>query len=282
MKERSAFKSPEGKAAILRSYDLLLEHWPGAHERLHLDTRYGSTFVVACGPKDAPPVILLHGSWMNSAMWVGAATQYATHHRVYAVDMPGEPGRSDERQLSLATDDYAQWLHDVFDALKIPRARLVSISLGAWLATKFAVTFPEKVEKLALLCPAGIGPQRLSFLLKSLPLMLLGDRGMELSLRKVNGSQDVPDVIMEFMKLVGKNYNYRREPVPMFSDSELQRLTMPTILFVGEKDVMFYSEETAARPGRLLPHAKINIIPGAGHTLINLDDKIIEFLGSRP
>lgn len=281
MKERLAYKSPAGKAAILQSYDQLMEHWPCPREEMHVSTRYGSSFVVACGPEDAPPLILLHGAWMNSATWVGAAAKYRTCYRVYAVDIPGEPGRSDEHQLPFRTGDYAQWLHDVVDALKIPRVSLVGMSLGGWLATKFAIVFPERVEKLVLLCPAGIGPQRLSFLFKSLPLMLMGEKGLEKSLSKVNGSQDVPDVIMEFMKLVGKNYNYRTESFPLFSGSELQRLSMPTILFVGEKDVMFHSEKSAARMRSLLPHAKINVIPGAGHTLLNLEDRIIDFLDDR-
>jgi pimeloyl-ACP methyl ester carboxylesterase len=85
---------------------------------------------------------------------------------------------------------------------------------------------------------------------------------------------------LKISKLIGENFNYRREIIPLYSDSELKQLTMPVILFVGEKDVIFYSVKTAKRLGNLLPHANINIIPGAGHALINHADKISIFLAS--
>ncbi len=49
---------------------------------------------------------------------------------------------------------------------------------------------------------------------------------------------------------------------------------MPTILFVGDKDITFHSIETARRLGNLLPHANINVLPGTGHVIINITDKI--------
>ncbi len=64
----------------------------------------------------------------------------------------------------------------------------------------------------------------------------------------------------------------------MFSDSELKRLSMPVILFVGDKDIMIHSIETAKRLGNLLPHANINVLPGTGHTIINITDKINKIL----
>jgi pimeloyl-ACP methyl ester carboxylesterase len=47
---------------------------------------------------------------------------------------------------------------------------------------------------------------------------------------------------------------------------------------VGEKDIMLHSEKTAKRLGDLLPHAKVNVIPEAGHVLINLTNSIVGFI----
>jgi pimeloyl-ACP methyl ester carboxylesterase len=87
--------------------------------------------------------------------------------------------------------------------------------------------------------------------------------------------------MLEYQKLIGKSFNYRREIIPLFADSEIERLTMPIALFVGEKDIMLHSAMTAKRLIGLLPHANVNIIPGAGHTLIDLTDKISDFLVSK-
>jgi pimeloyl-ACP methyl ester carboxylesterase len=50
------------------------------------------TFVVSCGPADAPPVVMLQGSGANAAMWLPDVEAYAQRLRLYAVDAIGEPG----------------------------------------------------------------------------------------------------------------------------------------------------------------------------------------------
>lgn len=278
MKAKLAFKSQEGKKAVLEFYDSLLEHWTLPNEKLYVNTRYGNTFIIASGEKEAPPLILLHGSAMNSIMWTGDAREYSRNYRVYAVDMPGEPGRSDEKQLPFSGPDYADWLNDVFNALSIEKASLIGISLGAWMSIKFSVCYPEKVEKLVLLCPAGVGAQKTSFLFKAMAHMILGEKAIEKLYKEVNGNQPIPEVMLKYQKLIGENFNFRRDGIPLFSDSELKRLTMPTVLFVGEKDIIFHSLKTAERLRNLVPHANINVLPDAGHTLINLVDEISAYL----
>ena len=280
MKNKLAFKSQKGKTAVLEFYDALLEHWPLPNEKLYVNTRFGSTFVIATGKKNAPPLILLHGSAMNGIMWMGDVSLYSQNYRVYVVDIPGEPGKSDEHQLPFTGPAFAEWLNDVYKALSIEKASLIGISLGAWLAIKFSVNYPEKVDKLVLLCPAGIGRQKISFLITATVYRLLGEKVVNRLFPKVNRNQSIPEVVLKYQKLIGENFNYRREIIPLYSDSELMRLTMPTILFVGDKDVIFHSEKTAQRLGNLLPHANINMMPGAGHVLINLTDRISVFLAS--
>ena len=104
---------------------------------------------------------------------------------------------------------------------------------------------------------------------------------MEKLYRKISGNQPIPEEVLQYQMLIGKYFNFRREQIPLFSDCELKRLTMPLILFVGEKDIMFQSVKTAERLRKLLPQATINFLPGAGHALINLVDEINAFLLAR-
>lgn len=280
MKTKLAFKSQEGKVAVIRFYDSFLEHWMSPNEKFYVNTRYGNTFIIACGDKEAPPLILLHGSAMNSVMWMGDAGEYSRNHRVYAVDIPGEPGRSDEKQLPFHGPAFAEWLNDVYKALSIKKASLIGMSLGAWLAIKFSVSYPEKVDKLVLLSPAGIGPQKVSFIINATAHRILGEKVVSRLFRKVNMSQSIPEAFLKYQKLVGENFNYRREVIPLFSDSELRRLSMPVALYVGGKDVMLHSEKSAKRLGSLLSHAEINVLPESGHAVLNISDKIGKFLTS--
>jgi hypothetical protein len=61
MSRPSAFKTPEGEAALLAAYDAALRLWPVPYEEMDIPTQCGMTHVVVSGPKDAPPVVLLHG-----------------------------------------------------------------------------------------------------------------------------------------------------------------------------------------------------------------------------
>lgn len=273
-----AFKSEGGKKEVLKYYDMLLTKGSLPYEKLMVNTSYGETFIIGMGKKELPPIVLLHGSGMNSAMWIKEMDEYSQTHRVYAVDMPGEPGKSDERQLPFESDDFSNWLNEVFNALSIDRASIVGISLGAWLGTKFAIKYSDKVDKLVLLCPAGIGTQKKSFIFKFLFYSLLGEKGIDKLYYKINGDKPIPDIMLSYQKLIAKHFNFRRVTIPIFSDSELKKLTMPVALFVGGKDIMLHSDKTANRLGLLLNHAEINFIQEEGHSIVNHGNEIRKFL----
>lgn len=88
------YASAAGGRAVERRYREILGLWPIPNKRLTIQTREGDTFVVACGPQDAPPLLLLHGSGANTAMWMGDVADWGQDFRVYAVDLVGEPGLS--------------------------------------------------------------------------------------------------------------------------------------------------------------------------------------------
>lgn len=209
-------------------------------------------------------------------MWVSDILKYYQKYRVYVLDLPGEAGRSDERQLPFNTSDFDDWLYDVFNGLLVSKAVVMGASLGAWLATKFAIRYPEKIDKLVLLCPAGIGTQNKKIIFAALFYMIFGEKGRRKLFKIINGNVDMPEIFFQFQTLIGKNFNIRKEHIPIFSDEELRRLTMPVFLFVGAKDIMLHSMETADRIKKLVPNARITILPEGGHSLINLTDTIFE------
>lgn len=273
-----AFKSIDGKNEVIKYYETLVNNWSFPHEEFYIKTSYGETFIIACGKEDLPPLILLHGSGMNSVMWINEMVEYSKNFRVYAVDIPGEPGKSDENQIDFQGDHFSNWLNHVLDALLIEKASIVGISLGAWLGTKFSVKYPNRVNKLVLICPAGIGPQKKSFIFKFLFHMLFGEKGLDKIYYKINGNKPIPEVMFNYQKLIAKHFNFRRVVIPLFSDTELATLKMPVALFVGGKDIMLDSYKTAKRLSTLVKHADINIFPEEGHSLVDQGDEIREFL----
>ncbi len=125
MAAESIYKSLAGQKAIMDLYDSMLARWPVPHESIYLPTRHGDTFVIASGPESAPPLALIHGAGSNSMTWAGDIAEYSIKYRTYAVDLPGEPGKSAPNRLAWDGPAFAEWLADVFEALKIEKAVIV-------------------------------------------------------------------------------------------------------------------------------------------------------------
>lgn len=277
------WKSPEGAAAVRERYRAFLAHWPVPSVERTVPTRHGETFVVASGPEGAPPVVLLHGSASNSAMWMGDVAVWAQRFRVYAVDVIGEPGLSADDRPSLASGAYEPWLEDVFAGLGLSRAALVGISLGGWLALDFATRCPERASALVLLCPGGVGKHR-NVLLWAAPLLLLGPWGRRMVTRRIAGPAPAGPVspaaqaFGAFMQLIFANFRPRRERLPRFSDEALRRLAMPVMCVLGAKDAMIDSAGTRDRLARNVAGVDIRWLPDAGHFLAPQTVPIAAFL----
>src|SRR5579863_6204555 len=126
---RAIYKSAEGERAVRERYLEMLKRWPVPNQQLRVQTREGETFIVASGDQNAPPLLLLHGSVANSAMWMGDIAAWAAHFRVYAVDLIGDAGLSAPSRPALASEAHALWLDDVLRALSLTRVSMVGMSL---------------------------------------------------------------------------------------------------------------------------------------------------------
>ncbi|WP_326620301.1 alpha/beta fold hydrolase [Streptomyces decoyicus] len=273
------YKSEAGAREIQQRYQEMLRSWPVPAEHVRIPTREGETFAVVSGPEDAPPVLLLHGSGANATMWQDDIASWARHFRTYALDVIGEPGLSAPSRPPLASDAHARWLDEVLDGLGITNASVVGTSLGGWLALDYATRRPERVTRLTLLCPGGVGRQKVGWLFKALLLRPFGRRGALRSTRAVTGL-DSPQTrhALDHVMLTFSHFKPRTERLPVFPDSALHRLTMPVLVTAGARDAMFDSAGTARRMRQCVPHATVNLLPEAGHALLHQTDSVLAFL----
>jgi len=275
---KSIYKSTAGQREILALYDKVLSQWPVPNEHVHIPTRYGDTFVIGSGDPTAPPLVLLHGTASNSATWAGDAVEYSRHYRVYAVDIPGEPGKSDPTRFSWDGPAFTDWLDDVLNGLNVEKAIWVGMSLGGWAVLRYAVDRPEQVDKLVLIVPAGVCQPRGSFILRLVFFSLLGDWGRQHLKKMIFKDMAMPEDLELFLTLVDRYFNYRQGSPPLFTDEELQGLHLPVLYLAGEQDAMLNTPKTAERLQNLLPDVTINIIKDAGHATINTTPLTIAFL----
>jgi pimeloyl-ACP methyl ester carboxylesterase len=269
----SVFKSAERRDKMRDYYNGILSKFP--FEQKYVGTTYGQTFMLAAGDESNPPVILLHGSNSNSAFWFPEILALSAHYRVYAVDIIGEAGNSDEYRPDLNSNDFAVWIKEVQDALNIEKSIIVGNSLGGWMSLKFSTSYPARVTKLILIASAGIAPVHQQFLQNVKDSRQ--DDGTVLITADVIGESNIPKEVIEFMNLIAQSYNPIQE-LPLFDDGQLLKLNMPVVFIDGEDDVIINAKESAQRLSRLIPSAQTMLIQNCGHSITNVIDYIQPFL----
>lgn len=111
---------------------------------------------VSASRGDLAPVLLLHGLFDEARGWRDLPERLArAGHRVLAPDLPGHgTSEQDAADPEAAVEILARWL-----AQEVPDGplRLVGHSLGAVLATRLALLLGQRVERLVLIAPVGLG-----------------------------------------------------------------------------------------------------------------------------
>lgn len=278
MSSGGIYRSAQGEQEVMGLYARALAQWPVPFTTREVATRHGATFIIECGRTEAPALLLVHGACSNALSWMGDVAAYAPHFRVLAVDVPGEPGRSAPLRPDHQGPAFAEWMEDVLEGVGVASTCLLGISKGGEVVLKFATTHPDRVDKLVLLAPGGIAPVRKSFLLRAVVLSFCGGWGRA----RINGisfsGDQVDPAAVEFMDVILRNFHPEVSRPYLFSDQELRRLTMPTLVVVGENDALMDSPRILARTREVMPRATCLPLPGRGHVLMALADTIAPYL----
>ena len=239
----------------------------------HVETRRGIRAAVREGGSGAP-LVYLHGTG-GLLSEEPLLDLLAKHFHVYA---PVWPGYGEEPGEELLEDMLDFTLHgwDVVDALGLDRTHLVGHCMGGMIAAEMACLGPSRVERIALLAPAGLWldehPQADLFATTpfELPALLFADaeQGQRILTQGLDFSND--EALSDFM--VG---NARRLgtagkilfPIPNRRLSKrLYRMSAELLLLWGAEDRLIpplYAKAWA----ELVPHAEAVTLDGAGHML---------------
>ena len=125
-------------------------------------TREGNMHFVKQG--NGYPLVMLHPLGTSTWAWHTVIDSLSQHYTCYAFDMLGH-GESEKPQRHFNLPDYARALDDACQLLNIHRGHYLGNSVGACLAIEMAASYPDRLDKLALVgCPVWdprTGVQRL-------------------------------------------------------------------------------------------------------------------------
>jgi pimeloyl-ACP methyl ester carboxylesterase len=292
MSQRTAFRTPAGEAAYLAAYDAALKAWPVPYEESDIPGPFGTTHVISSGPATASALVLLHGYMATSTMWSPNIAALSRTHRVHAVDVMGQPGRSVPDQPITSAADYASWLTATLDALRLDRVFLAGMSFGGWLALHYAVAEPQRIRKLVLLSPGGLLPMVRQFAERALPMVWLPARFTVNWFFRWLGFEDracAPTLLLAYLGL--KHFRMPLATVRILPavvpDQALRSLHVPTLLLIGDHEVISDPVRALERARRLIPDFRGELVPGSGHEMCSsqhqlVDARILEFLDESP
>lgn len=262
------FPSAEAERDFYAAYDAMLARWPVPVEKLDVPSRYGSTRVNVCGPADGPALVLLHGGGTDSTMWFANVAELSARHRVYAVDQIGAAGRSVHDGLPLRTpSDLMTWLDELLSGLKLSDVDLCGHSYGGWIALGYTLHAPERVRRLVLLeptrCFAGISPR---YLLRALPMLLRPNpRRVRGFLTWESGAAGVDEQALELAASAVAFSSSRVVTGPAPAADRIRSLRTPTLLLLAEHSRQHDIARVARNAERLLPDARVVVLPGVSH-----------------
>ncbi|MCZ3366813.1 MULTISPECIES: alpha/beta fold hydrolase [Methanobacterium] len=291
MENYHPFKSQDAKEAYLKLYDDTAKLWPLPSEVKMIDTSYGKTFVRISGPADVPPLVLLHGMGSNSLMWLRNIESLSEDYRTYAIDDIYGNGRSIYTKTIKDSNDFVNWLDELFDVLELGNnINLMGMSYGGWQAGLYALRFPDRLNKVALLAPAAtVLPVSSAFGIRAifsmLPVRYFTKRLMYWVMEDaVKKDEEAMSELVDAMFLASKSFKTRRPPEPtVFDDDEWKSIGVPMLYVVGENEKIYSAEKAVRHLNTVAPQIKTEIIHNAGHDLASVqaemvNKKVLEFL----
>ncbi|MGQ9806004.1 MAG: alpha/beta fold hydrolase [Chlorobiales bacterium] len=103
------------------------------------------------------PIVLIHGLASNMGFWRYVIPQLEQKgFRVIAIDLPGYGKSAKPYSAPYTLSFYAKTINELLKSLSIEQAIWAGHSMGGQISIVAALNFPERIEKLVLIAPAGI------------------------------------------------------------------------------------------------------------------------------
>ncbi|MFI6704284.1 alpha/beta fold hydrolase [Streptomyces sp. NPDC050509] len=238
-----------------------------------VETTFGTTHVYRYGPTDPAaesrtPIVLVHGAGSCSAMWYPNTPAFSAERPVYAIDTPGDPGRSVQREPIHQPERAAQWLDEALAGLGLDRVHLVGSSYGGWLTLNQAHRRPGRLASVTLLDPGGLEKVGLRFFVWIFASLIATSAPKRLRPRLAAWLDQQVLVVPELRAMIRASVRaYRvRRPAPLpLTEDDLRTIRTPLYLVLGKRSLLVHPKRQVERVPHLIPGARAEIIADTGH-----------------
>lgn len=267
----SIFKSEVAEAEYYVCYEKSLRMIEVEGTSSYIHTSFGDTHVLCFGDESKPPMVLLHGMTMSSTMWFPNIKQLAQERCVYAIDIMGDFGKSKPNVAIKSRKDANRWVLEVLDVMELKQIDLAGHSMGGFLALNFSIAYPERISKLLLYAPAGTFHKiSMKFFAKIYPALLFHtEKWIDNAFLWFSGKGEPLHPVFRAQVIAG--YRYAKPLLQLmpsvFAKEEFHDFNIPTLLLIGDKEVIYPAEKTIANAKQVIPNIETHLIAGASHSL---------------
>lgn len=246
----------------------------GAEVTLSLDD--GGIYVRQDGPRDAPALLLIHGNASTARWWDELVPLLAGSHRVIRLDLLGYGRSAKPEGRSYALQDQARRVGEAMDLIGAGRVIAVGHSSGGAAATALAERRPDLVAALVLINtgphlgayiapPRDINPSQWPDVtdeqLRQFTSAAFSRPGYQIPSALLNEIRAMPYRSITTTMQASRDY-VKEQALP----SRLATLGKPLLVIFGAEDRRWRSSSAAGY--RAVPGARVEMLPGLGHTPI--------------
>ncbi|MFI0730825.1 alpha/beta fold hydrolase [Streptomyces sp. NPDC021225] len=234
----------------------------------------GDIYVCQDGPRDAPALLLIHGSASSTRSWDLMVPLLTASHRVIRIDLLGHGRSGKPADRSYELPDQARRAGAVLDRLGVEHSVVVGHSSGGVVATALAEQRPDLVTALALVntgpsLDAFIAPESAAIGPSQWPpsdeqLRRLASTGFSRA-----GYQFPEELLDEVRAMTSHTFTTTMRATRSYLEQlalpdRLAVLGKPLLVIFGEDDRRWRS--SSAADYRAVPGAKVELLPGLGHS----------------
>ncbi|OLQ70033.1 hypothetical protein BIT28_10865 [Photobacterium proteolyticum] len=267
----SIFNTPETQEHFLAAYKRLMKTWSLPYEDKWVETSFGRTHAIVSGPVNGEPLVLLPGAQATGAMWGPMIPDLVKNRRVFCLDLIDQVGLSEPNKVLTNSHDSSTWLKETLDGLSLDKVDIGGNSLGCFIVSMFAVSYPDRVKNLILTAPAAtVSGIRLLYILKILFASWSSNPSVKSRFLEQNsaGLVDNTSTLFQllFAAMSGSKVISKITPRQLTVD-ELRSIKSPVLIILGDKDMTAQkkADEVVNDLSELALNFQCEIIEGAGH-----------------
>lgn len=235
------------------------------------------------GPRDAPVIVLLHGSNADLHTWDEWTRRLSGHYRIVRYDQRGHGLTGPASDGDYRTDAFARDVEAVASRLGLARFVLAGNSMGGGIAARYAMLYPERLTGLVLVDAGGASVKRkgggnLAFTIARIPVLnrvlaqVMPRSLIEKSMRQsvLNQSVVTPQTVDRYWELARYPGNRAAtmtrfgQGYSSFTPQQVAAIRTPTLVMWGEGDTLIPLAAGKWYKQRL-PDARLVSYPGIGH-----------------